>query len=224
MIALNESLARAERPRTTEEDQVDFQISPLSAGGIVIANMIGVGVFTTSGFALADLGSREAVLLAWVLGGGLAMAGALCYGAFARRLPESGGEYTFLSVTVHPLAGFLAGWVSLLGGFTAPIAAAGLGLQAYLASSFETTLRPEWIGTMAIGAAALVHGISLREGLRLQNVAVTGQVRNPATARAVAGHGARAIHVDLEHGPDGTARVCAHGGRRPFAALDRKRR
>jgi hypothetical protein len=87
--------------------------------------MIGVGVFTTSGFALADLGRAETVLLAWLIGGLLAMCGALSYGALARRIPVSGGEYTFLSRTVHPLAGFLAGWVSLLAGFTAPSRSAG---------------------------------------------------------------------------------------------------
>ena len=98
-----------------------------SASGLVVANMIGAGVFTTSGFALADLGSRNIVLLAWLLGGIIALCGALCYGALARRLPESGGEYLFLSRMIHPLAGFLAGWVSLMAGFTAPIAAAALG-------------------------------------------------------------------------------------------------
>ena len=73
--------------------------------------MIGSGVFTTSGYTLADLGRRELVLAAWVVAGVLAMFGALSYGALARRMPESGGEYHFLSRTIHPLAGFLAGWV-----------------------------------------------------------------------------------------------------------------
>ena len=143
-----------------------------SASALVIANMIGVGVFTTSGFALADLGRAETVLLAWLIGGLLAMCGALSYGALARRIPVSGGEYTFLSKTVHPLAGFLAGWVSLLAGFTAPIAAAALGLQAYLTYSFGIAARPEWIGTCAILAASLIHGVRLRPGVVLQNFAV----------------------------------------------------
>ena len=125
-----------------------------SAAALVVANMVGAGVFTTSGFALADLGRPEPVLLAWLAGGLLAMCGALSYGALARRIPESGGEYTFLSRTVHPLAGFLAGWVSLLVGFTVPIAVAALALQAYLVDSFAGSsgvgLRPEWIGTTAI--------------------------------------------------------------------------
>jgi APA family basic amino acid/polyamine antiporter len=134
--------------------------------------MIGAGVFTTSGFALGDLGRPEPVLLAWVIGGLVAMCGALSYGALARRIPESGGEYTFLSQTVHPLAGFLAGWVSLLVGFTAPIAAAALGLQAYLSDSFGLGGRPEWIGTTAILIAGLMHGLKLRTGVVLQNTAV----------------------------------------------------
>jgi APA family basic amino acid/polyamine antiporter len=143
-----------------------------SAAALVVANMIGAGVFTTSGFALADLGQPETVLLAWGLGGLMALCGALSYGALARRIPQSGGEYTFLSRTVHPLAGFLAGWVSLLVGFTAPIAAAALGLQAYLADSFELSGRPEWIGTTAILIAGLMHGLKLRTGVVLQNIAV----------------------------------------------------
>ncbi len=143
-----------------------------SASSLVIANMIGAGVFTTSGFALADLGQREWVLLAWLVGGLLAMCGALSYGALARRIPESGGEYTFLSRTIHPMAGFVAGWISLLAGFTAPIAAAALGLQAYLVGSSSDGIRPEWIGTGAILVVGLMHGLRLREGVILQNLAV----------------------------------------------------
>jgi len=143
-----------------------------SATALVIANMIGAGVFTTSGFALADLGRPEPVLLAWLIGGGLATCGALSYGALARRLPLSGGEYTFLALTVHPLAGFLAGWISLLGGFTAPLAVAALTLQAYLGEWLGTAMRPEWVGTGALLAGGLMHGVRLRIGLALQNVAV----------------------------------------------------
>ncbi len=134
--------------------------------------MIGAGVFTTSGFALADLGSPGLVLAAWLVGGVVAACGALCYGALARAIPESGGEYTFLSRTVHPVAGFLAGWVSLLAGFTAPLAAAALGLQSYLTTTFETAGDPRWIGSGAILVAALLHGLQLRPGVWAQNAVV----------------------------------------------------
>ncbi|MFT5443024.1 MAG: amino acid transporter [Myxococcota bacterium] len=134
--------------------------------------MIGAGVFSTSGFALADLGSPGYVLLAWLIGGIVALCGALSYGALAQRFPESGGEYLFLSRMIHPMAGFLAGWVSLLAGFTAPIAAAALTLQAYVGFSFGPDVRPEWIGTGAIALAGVIHGLRFREGVWLQNAAV----------------------------------------------------
>jgi len=148
------------------------RLSLHTAVALVIASMIGTGVFTTSGFALADLQSRQAVLLAWLVGGVLAMFGALSYGALARHIPESGGEYTFLGRIVHPLAGFLAGWISLLVGFTVPIAAAALALAAYLAAPLGGTLQPEWIGTIALVAVGLLHGRKLQAGLILQNIAV----------------------------------------------------
>ncbi len=151
------------------------QIGTSSAVCLVIANMVGAGVFTTSGFALADLHSPERVLLAWLCGGILALAGAMSYGALARQIPESGGEYTFLAETVHPFAGFLAGWVSLLGGFTAPIAAAGLTLQEYLLGAAEPGFRAEWIGTGAITIACLAH-LWLRPGIQVQNAAVAVKI------------------------------------------------
>jgi amino acid transporter len=92
--------------------------------------MISSGVFTTSGFLLADLRSPWIVLAAWAIGGLQATLGALCYGALARRIPESGGEYVFLSRTLHPSAGYLAGWISLLVGFSAPLAAMAFARQA----------------------------------------------------------------------------------------------
>lgn len=139
-----------------------------SAICLVVANMIGVGVFTTSGFALADLHTPERVLFAWMIGGAIAVLGALSYGALAKRISESGGEYLFLSRTIHPVAGFLAGWVSLLAGFTAPIAAAAWGLQAYVGVEADYP----WVGTAAILMAGVLHGVWRAPGLVTQNVLV----------------------------------------------------
>src|SRR5512135_2671256 len=97
------------------------QLGLTSALGLVVASMVGSGVFTTSGFLLASLHSPTRVLAAWLGGGMVALLGALCYGALARQFPESGGEYVFLMRTVHPAAGYVAGWVSLLVGFSAPL-------------------------------------------------------------------------------------------------------
>jgi APA family basic amino acid/polyamine antiporter len=147
------------------------QIGTLSAAALIVANTVGAGVFTTSGFAIADLHTPERVLLAWLCGGLIATAGAISYGAMARYIPESGGEYTFLARIVHPFAGFIAGWISLVGGFTAPIAAAALTLQAYLGRFVGPEFGGEWIAVGAIAVACLAH-LRLRRGVQLQNVAV----------------------------------------------------
>jgi len=147
-----------------------------SAAALVAGNMIGAGVFTTSGFALADLGSRNAVLLAWFVGGLIALCGAWSYVRLARAMPGNGGEYLFLSRAAHPLAGFLAGWVSLLAGFTAPIAVAAHGLEAYTLESFGLAWPPGVLGTAVILGAGLAHGVTRESGLRIQNVAVAAQV------------------------------------------------
>jgi len=148
------------------------QLGPWSGAAVVVASMIGVGVFTTSGFALADLGTRPRVLAAWVLGGLLATCGTLSYGALARRYPESGGEYHFLGRILHPMVGFLAGWISLLAGFSAPTAAAALGLQAYLAPSFGAAEPSRWIATAAIVITGIQHGFGVTAGVRIQNAIV----------------------------------------------------
>jgi APA family basic amino acid/polyamine antiporter len=140
---------------------------------LVVANMIGAGVFTTSGFALGDLGSPAYVLLAWVVGGLVALCGALSYGALARLMPVSGGEYLFLSRTVHPLVGFIAGWISLLAGFTAAIAFTAITLEAYLVTPRLAAVLPEnSVATMAILLAGLAHGVRRGRGVALQNLAV----------------------------------------------------
>ena len=147
------------------------QLGLLSATAVVIASMIGAGVFTTSGFLLADLGSPWIVILAWCIGGVQAALGALCYGALARRIPESGGEYIFLSRTLHPSAGYLAGWISLLVGFSAPLAAAALAFGAY-AGPWMPAQDARVLGTVLILLFGVVHALHVGRGAQLQNGSV----------------------------------------------------
>jgi APA family basic amino acid/polyamine antiporter len=147
----------------------------VSATALVVANMIGTGVFTTSGFLLADLGSPWIVILVWLLGGCIALLGALCYGALARVIPESGGEYVFLSRTLHPALGYVAGLLSLLVGFSAPIAAAAYAFGQYLAPWTGDTA-PQVAGTMLLLAFYVLHALHVKRGAWVQNVAVIAKV------------------------------------------------
>lgn len=104
--------------------------------------MIGVGIFTTTGFLAGDLGDPAIVIAIWIVGGLLALAGALCYAELGMNFPRSGGEYVYLSEAWGPAWGFIDGWVSFFAGFSAPIAAAALAISAYLAF-FMPALSPE---------------------------------------------------------------------------------
>ena len=137
------------------------QIGLIGATALVIANMIGVGIFTTTGYLLADMPSRGWVLFAWFIGGVMALLGAVCYGALSQRLPESGGEYFFLSRTIHPSVGYISGWLSLFVGFSAPIAASAYGIGVYL-KPWVFGVEPRWVGTFAVLLIALVHGAGVR--------------------------------------------------------------
>jgi amino acid transporter len=143
-----------------------------SAIALVIANTIGAGVFTTSGFALGDLGDPAFVMLAWLVGGLYALAGVIIYSDLANRYPVSGGEYIFLRNCLHPALGTAAGWVSLVAGFTVPIAVAALGAQLYLYRVLGVTTEAPWIATAAVVGLGLLHALMPKKGISFQNLAV----------------------------------------------------
>jgi APA family basic amino acid/polyamine antiporter len=147
------------------------QIGLVSATALVVASMVGSGVFTTSGFLLASLHSPLLVLAAWLAGGVIAMFGALCYGALARRFPESGGEYIFLSRTIHPAAGYVAGWISLLVGFSAPSAAVSVAFGEYL-KNWLPLFPARLTGSFLLLVFAAIHAFHVQRGAWVQNIAV----------------------------------------------------
>ncbi len=140
--------------------------------GLIFANMVGAGVFTTSGFALADLGSPHRVMLAWVIGGLIAMCGALSYGALARHLTESGGEYLFLSRVIHPMAGFIAGCVSLVAGFTGAIAFAAMAFENYVQPLLGVQLPAGTLAVSIVLIGAVLHSVRVSLGTGVQDVVV----------------------------------------------------
>ena len=137
--------------------------------------MVGTGVFTTSGFLLSDLKSPANVLWVWAGGGLLAWLGALSYGALARTIPESGGEYLFLSRTLHPAAGYVAGWLSFFVGFSAPLAFAAYAFGEY-SKTWWPGCPPKVSGTALIGLLSLVHGLHVQRGAWVQNLTVVLKV------------------------------------------------
>ena len=112
------------------------QIGFFSATALVISNMVGPGIFATTGFMAADLGSAKLILLCWTFGALFAFAGALSYSELGINFPSSGGEYVYLTHAFGPEWGFMTGWVSFFAGFSAPIAAAALAFSDYPATSF----------------------------------------------------------------------------------------
>jgi APA family basic amino acid/polyamine antiporter len=150
-------------------------VTLFSAAIIVIANMIGIGVFTTLGFQVASLHSPFAVLMLWVLGGVGAFCGALCYGELGSMMPRSGGEYTYLSNIYHPAIGFLSGWVSMVAGFAAPIALAAIALGEY-AGAILPGVDKTVIAVSIIVILSLVHLTDVRFGCHFQNLFTVGKI------------------------------------------------
>ena len=154
--------------------QLFREIGLLPATLLVIGNIIGIGIFSTSGLIAAELGSSPWLLGVWILGGFLALIGATCYSLLSRRIPQAGGEYAFLYPSYGPFAAFLAGWASLLIGFSAPIAAYALALVAYLSpllpsGLFEHSLIQKGTAGLTLLGISFLMVLGLRFGSRFHS-------------------------------------------------------
>ena len=136
---------------------------------IVIANMIGTGVFTSLGFQVMGIESGFAIIMLWVVGGILALCGALTYGEIGAAFPDSGGEYNYLSKLYHPAVGFISGWVSVTVGFAAPIAAAAVALGQYVSKVYPA-VNPVLLALSIIAIITLIHSINLEAGSLFQRI------------------------------------------------------
>ncbi|MFN2287245.1 MAG: APC family permease [Chromatocurvus sp.] len=134
---------------------------PSVAAAIVIANMIGTGVFTSLGFQLVEIQSAPVLLALWAVGGLSALCGAMCYAELGAALPRSGGEYNFLGQIYHPMAGFISGWVSATVGFAAPTALAAMTFGSYLSAVFPA-LSAIWLASGVIVVLTVAHCSSHR--------------------------------------------------------------
>lgn len=155
---------------------IERRFGAVTGASVVIANMIGVGVFTTTGYLLHDLGSPLVVLAGWLVGAVAALCGALCYAELGAALPENGGEYRLLTRILSPYVGFLAAWTSFVVGFSAPTAMMGLAFGSYLQTLVVPDAAPEalWIrkgaAVAVIATFAVLHSAHVGWGGRLHTL------------------------------------------------------
>src|ERR1700674_3100250 len=165
-------------PRLAGLPQIRLTVSWLTATSIVVADMVGVGVFTSLGFQVKDITSGFSLLMLWTIGGIVAMCGAISYAELALMFPRSSGEYNFLRRIYHPAFGFVAGWLSATVGFAAPVALAAMAFGDYftsvvpvappLALGLGITL-PLALGLGMTWLVSLVHLLGIRHGSAFHN-------------------------------------------------------
>src|ERR1700722_4700781 len=170
------------------------QLGVVSATALVVSNMIGTGIFTTSGFLAGDLGSPKLVLWIWVVGAICAFLGAICYSELGVNLPSSGGEYVYLTRAFGPTWGFMTGWVSFFAGFSGPVALSALAFADYLGYFFPSVKQEnarvlagsgEWtlhLGGAQMAACTLVLLFTLLNCFGVRRVA---QIQNVLTGAKV---------------------------------------
>lgn len=146
-----------------------YKIGFYTAISLVIANMIGTGVFTSLGFQLFDIHSVFSILLLWLLGGIISFCGALVYCELGVAIPRSGGEYAYLTRLIHPSVGFLSGWVSSTVGFAAPVALASMALGSYVNKIFPQ-VNITFCALVVVGAITVIHATNLKAGSSFQKV------------------------------------------------------
>lgn len=157
------------------EDSKSPKIGVRTASTFVIANMIGVGVFTSLGFQLLSTTNALAIALIWLIGGLTALCGAIVYSELGAAMPRSGGEYHYLSKIYHPAVGFLSGWVSLVVGFAAPVALSCMALSSYVCSIYPA-IPPGALGIGVLTLISIVHFTSIKMGTAMQNVLTVAKI------------------------------------------------
>ena len=155
--------------RLAARPQIRLSVSMLTATAIVVADMVGVGVFTSLGFLVQAIPSGFSLLLLWVIGGAVALCGVFSYGELAAMFPRSSGEYNFLRQTYHPAVGFLAGWLSATVGFAAPVALAAMAFGQY-AKAIVPGVPPLALGLGVVWIVSLVGLRSLRQSSAFQMI------------------------------------------------------
>jgi len=200
-------------PQTQGRPVLLRQLGLPTALALVVSNMIGTGIFATTGFLAGDLGSAKLILAVWLTGALIALAGALSYSELAINFPSSGGEYVYLTRAFGPEWGFMTGWISFFAGFSVPMALAALTFADYVGHflPFFSQVNVFVIGTGAFGVRlgwgqalacvlivefSILNCMGLRRTAVVQNSFVEGA--RPSAQRPVA-PGQNAYHSALPH-------------------------
>ena len=150
------------------------KIPVYTASAIVVANMIGTGVFTSLGFQLSAVQNTWTILLLWLAGGILSLFGAFAYAELGTHFSVSGGDYIYLSRLFHPLLGYLSAWAGLTVGFSAPVALAAMAFTKYLAPfGLQNNV---WLAIAVIVLIGLMHSFTIKHSSRLQNISTLVKV------------------------------------------------
>lgn len=162
--------------------KLERRLGIFSVTNVVVANIVGAGIFTTTGYLMGFLHNPLLMLVLWVVGGFIALCGAVSFGELGAAFPEAGGEYVFISKLFHPMLGFLSGWLSLIVGFSAPIAASAIGFSHYFTWAFPKlqqmarlagVLSPEGfhqvLAIFIILLFSFIHSRGVGLGVKVQN-------------------------------------------------------
>ncbi len=156
------------------------QVGWFTAACLLVSNIIGGGIFTTTGFLARDLGDPTLILSLWVVGALLALAGAMSYSELGAALPQAGGDYVYLRQSYGPLFGFLSGWASFTVGFGAAIAASSVSFASYflrvMPLAEDTGLVAKGLALALVWCLTIVHAAGVGTGGRLQRVLTTIKV------------------------------------------------
>ena len=161
--------ARVEVTSPNFSNGIGASVTTFAATAIVVADMVGIGVFTSLGFQVQTIDSGFSLILLWVIGGIVAFCGATCYAELAAMFPRSSGEYNFLLRTYHPVFGFLAGWLSATVGFAAPVALAAMAFGEY-AKPLLPGISPLALGLGVTWLVTIFHLSGIKYGSAFQNI------------------------------------------------------
>jgi APA family basic amino acid/polyamine antiporter len=158
-------------PSAHPRDRLRRELSLRDSVFLVVASVVGSGIFLTPG-AIADRLPHPGLILAiWVVGGLLSLAGALANAELGAMFPRAGGDYVYLREAFHPLAGFLVGWLSFVSIFAGTVATLGVGfgeaLAAFVGWPAELAVP---IGVAVIVASSVLNYVGVRAGVWANNI------------------------------------------------------